>query len=115
MPAGQWPRPHGRISKLPYKVFSVTQTSLGHPSASTGAVSVPARAARHVVVALLLAYKAGISPALPTCCKFQPTCSVYAREAVERFGVIRGLWMAAKRIFRCRPFAPGGHDPVPDA
>ena len=100
-----------------YKVYSVTHPNPGHQDVSPppDAVSLPARAARATVIWLLLAYKAGISPALPSCCKFHPTCSVYAREAVERFGVVRGLWLAAKRVFRCRPFAPGGIDPVPDA
>jgi hypothetical protein len=52
---------------------------------------------------------------LPSCCKFYPTCSIYAKEAVERHGVARGLLLAARRLLRCRPFARGGHDPVPDA
>ena len=77
--------------------------------------SLVVRFGRGLVVALLVMYKGGISPLLPSFCKFYPTCSVYAMEAVERHGVSRGLWLAAKRVFRCRPFAPGGHDPVPDA
>ncbi len=67
------------------------------------------------VVFLLLCYKSALSPVLPTFCKFHPTCSMYAKEAVERHGVVRGLMLAARRVLRCRPFAPGGHDPVPDA
>jgi len=70
---------------------------------------------QHVVVFLLLFYKNALSPLLPTFCKFHPTCSIYAKEAVERHGVVRGLTLAARRLLRCRPFAPGGHDPVPDA
>jgi uncharacterized protein len=68
-----------------------------------------------VVVFGLLFYKGALSPMLPSCCKFYPTCSTYAKEAVERHGVARGLLLAARRLLRCRPFAPGGHDPVPDA
>ena len=74
-----------------------------------------ARLGRKLVVTALVVYKGGISPLLPSFCKFYPTCSVYAMEAVERHGVRRGLWLAAKRVLRCRPFAPGGHDAVPDA
>ena len=71
--------------------------------------------AQHVVVFLLLAYKSTVSPFLPSACKYQPTCSMYAKEAVERHGVVKGLWLALKRVLRCRPFARGGFDPVPDA
>jgi hypothetical protein len=70
---------------------------------------------RRVVVFLLLFYKSQISPFLPSACKYQPTCSMYAKEAVERFGVRRGLYLAARRLLRCHPFAQGGFDPVPDA
>jgi len=71
--------------------------------------------AQQAVVFCLLFYKTSLSPLLPTFCKFHPTCSVYAKEAVERHGVWRGLAMAMRRVLRCRPFAHGGHDPVPDA
>ena len=70
---------------------------------------------RRVVVFLLLFYKSQISPFLPSACKYQPTCSMYAKEAVERFGVRKGLYLAVKRLLRCHPFAQGGIDPVPDA
>ena len=68
-----------------------------------------------VIVFLLLFYKSQISPFLPSACKYQPTCSMYAKEAVERFGVRKGLYLAVKRLLRCHPFAQGGFDPVPDA
>lgn len=70
---------------------------------------------QHVVVFCLLFYKTTLSPVMPSCCKFYPTCSMYAKEAVERHGAIKGSWLAAKRLLRCRPFAHGGFDPVPDA
>ncbi|MGB8647489.1 MAG: membrane protein insertion efficiency factor YidD [Anaerolineae bacterium] len=58
-------------------------------------------------------YQRFISPALPSSCRFQPSCSQYAAEAIERFGLLKGGGMAFKRILRCHPFQPGGFDPVP--
>lgn len=64
------------------------------------------------LVALLAVYKRLISPLLPPACKFHPTCSEYARDAVVRYGVARGSWLAMRRLLRCRPFSAGGYDPV---
>lgn len=61
---------------------------------------------------LLRTYRLWVSPALPAACRYVPTCSEYAMEAVERFGVLRGGVMAAWRLLRCHPFAKGGLDPV---
>jgi len=61
---------------------------------------------------LLKLYKAFISPLLPPSCRFVPTCSEYLREAIERRGVLRGLWMGVQRLARCHPFHEGGYDPV---
>ena len=74
--------------------------------ASTGRAS---RAA----LAVLRFYKAAISPWLPGACRFEPTCSVYAREAIERYGLRRGASLAFARLLRCHPFRRGGFDPVP--
>ncbi|MBG0741896.1 membrane protein insertion efficiency factor YidD [Cylindrospermopsis raciborskii LB2897] len=63
---------------------------------------------------LIQGYRLFISPLFPPSCRFQPTCSMYAMEAIERFGVFRGSWMALGRILRCHPFHPGGYDPVPE-
>ncbi len=65
-----------------------------------------------VVIQLLRAYKWAISPLLPPACRYVPTCSEYAMEAVERYGVLRGSWMAFIRLLRCHPFVRGGYDPV---
>ncbi len=73
------------------------------------APSAPARAA----AAALGLYKRAISPLLPPACRFTPTCSEYAREAVLRHGLGRGLALAARRRLRCHPVHAGGHDPVP--
>ena len=71
--------------------------------------------ARAPLVALLRAYRLALSPALGPACRFEPTCSVYAQQAIERFGAMRGSTLALRRILRCHPFAPGGLDPVPAA
>ena len=66
-----------------------------------------------VLIALMRFYRYAISPMLGRNCRFHPTCSEYAIEAVQRHGALRGGWMAAKRVGRCHPFNPGGYDPVP--
>ena len=58
-------------------------------------------------------YKRQISPLSPPRCRYIPTCSEYALEAVEKYGAVKGSWLAAKRILRCNPFHKGGYDPVP--
>jgi hypothetical protein len=65
-----------------------------------------------VVLAALRTYQRWISPLLPSACRFHPTCSQYAWEAVHRYGVARGLWLATRRLLRCHPFHEGGFDPV---
>ncbi|MGH9672765.1 MAG: membrane protein insertion efficiency factor YidD, partial [Bryobacteraceae bacterium] len=57
-------------------------------------------------------YKFWMSPLLPSACRFHPTCSEYTREAVEKHGVARGLWMGTRRLLRCQPLCEGGFDPV---
>jgi putative membrane protein insertion efficiency factor len=58
-------------------------------------------------------YRHAISPSLPPSCRFMPSCSAYALEAVERYGALKGGWLAVKRVLKCNPFHPGGYDPVP--
>lgn len=65
------------------------------------------------LVAVIRAYKLVLSPLLPPSCRFEPTCSLYAEEAVRRFGAVRGTSLAARRLVRCRPGCSGGYDPVP--
>lgn len=58
-------------------------------------------------------YRATLSPFLPPACRFEPSCSAYAMEAVRKHGALRGSWLSARRLGRCHPFHPGGYDPVP--
>ena len=69
--------------------------------------------AKSLALLLLRVYQGAISPWLGPRCRFQPTCSNYAIEAVEGHGVLRGGWLAVRRIARCHPLNPGGYDPVP--
>ena len=69
---------------------------------------------KHVVLGLLRFYKARISPQLPAACRYTPTCSEYAMEAIERRGVLIGGFLAARRVLSCNPFSRGGYDPVPE-
>lgn len=68
---------------------------------------------KRVLQAVLHAYKRWLSPALPASCRYVPSCSEYAIEAVEVHGALRGSWMALIRLLRCHPFIKGGYDPVP--
>jgi uncharacterized protein len=67
---------------------------------------------KYVLLWPLKFYKIVVSPLLPPACRFVPTCSEYAYQAVDRYGVVRGGWMGIRRIARCHPFRPGGYDPV---
>ena len=68
--------------------------------------------ATRIVLAPVRLYQRAISPALPRRCKYHPTCSAYAMQAVERYGILRGAVLAGWRLLRCNPFSDGGYDPV---
>ena len=68
---------------------------------------------RRVVLLPIRGYQRFISPGLPPSCRFTPTCSQYALEAVAKHGALKGSWLAARRLVRCHPFNPGGYDPIP--
>ena len=70
---------------------------------------------RTILIGLIALYRYGLSPLLGPSCRFHPSCSCYARESIERFGALRGSWLALKRIARCHPWNAGGYDPVPQA
>ncbi|MEO8027538.1 MAG: membrane protein insertion efficiency factor YidD [Bryobacteraceae bacterium] len=67
---------------------------------------------REVVILLLRGYKRFLSPLLPSACRFHPTCSEYMRDAVEKHGAVRGVYLGVRRLLRCHPFHAGGFDPV---
>ena len=67
-----------------------------------------------LLLKLIRFYRSNLSPARPPCCRFIPTCSAYAFTAIERFGAIKGGYLALRRILKCHPFHPGGYDPVPE-
>lgn len=70
---------------------------------------------RSAAIALLRGYKRFISPWLPPACRFYPSCSEYATEAIRQHGLARGGWLGLRRLLRCHPFSAGGFDPVPPA
>ncbi|MFW6191125.1 MAG: membrane protein insertion efficiency factor YidD [Thiohalospira sp.] len=69
---------------------------------------------RTILVLVVRLYRYLVSPLLGPRCRFHPTCSCYAEEAVRRFGAVRGGWLAVRRLVRCHPWHPGGVDPVPE-
>jgi putative membrane protein insertion efficiency factor len=79
------------------------------PPPSASALS---RAARAVAVAPIVVYQRAISPALPRRCKYEPTCSRYAIDAIRAYGILRGAVLASWRVLRCNPWSYGGYDPV---
>ena len=66
-----------------------------------------------MATAAIWAYRLVISPLVGPSCRFEPTCSAYALEALDRHGFLSGLWLSVRRILRCHPYQPGGYDPVP--
>ncbi|MFN7094928.1 MAG: membrane protein insertion efficiency factor YidD [Burkholderiales bacterium] len=68
---------------------------------------------KKLIIGLIRVYQLGLSPYLPRSCRYYPTCSAYAIIAVNKYGIIRGLYLSGKRILRCHPFSGSGYDPVP--
>ena len=66
-----------------------------------------------LILKLIRFYRKHLSPARPPCCRFVPTCSEYALQAVTKYGALKGSWLALRRLLRCHPFCKGGYDPVP--
>ena len=68
---------------------------------------------KRLLIAMVKFYRKNISPLRPPCCRYIPTCSQYALEALEKYGALKGSWLALWRFLRCHPFHKGGYDPVP--
>jgi hypothetical protein len=93
----------------------VTSTQVPHERSAVEdehAASALARVARAIVVAPIALYQRVISPAIPRRCKYEPTCSRYAVEAIREYGILRGAVLATWRLLRCNPWSYGGYDPV---
>lgn len=76
-------------------------------------MALPGRCIQSTLLGLIVVYRYALSPFLGQRCRFHPSCSAYAAEALTRYGALQGSWLALKRVCRCHPFHPGGHDPVP--
>ena len=87
--------------------------ALTDPSVTRRAAGWLARLGAWVLIFLVRGYQVVLSPLFPPACRYYPSCSQYAIEALEKHGAFRGSWLAARRIARCHPFRPGGYDPVP--
>ena len=68
---------------------------------------------KRLLLALVRFYRKNLSPLKPPCCRYTPTCSQYAQQAIQKYGAIKGGYLALRRILRCNPFSKGGYDPVP--
>jgi hypothetical protein len=66
-----------------------------------------------ILIGAIVVYQKAISPVLPAACRYTPTCSQYAKEAVQKYGAVKGSWLATRRLLRCHPWGGHGHDPVP--
>lgn len=75
--------------------------------------ALPGRLVQRTLLALIAVYRYALSPFLGQRCRFHPSCSAYAAEALTKYGALQGCWLAVRRLCRCHPFHPGGHDPVP--
>jgi putative membrane protein insertion efficiency factor len=97
----------GAVEAVPRARWSASETRTSDDG------GVPHGFLKTALLALLCFYRSALSPAIPSSCRFYPTCSAYAYEAVSQWGIRRGIWLAVRRVVRCRPFGSFGYDPVP--
>jgi uncharacterized protein len=95
---------------VPSTEYRVPSTLFPRPSTLVGWILAPLT---WLFIALIRLYQIFISPGLPRSCRFAPSCSQYALEAMQRYGALKGLWLGTLRLARCHPWHPGGFDPVP--
>jgi putative membrane protein insertion efficiency factor len=76
-------------------------------------MQIPNKLLSYILLLPVYFYKYCVSPHIPASCRFTPTCSEYALQAIKKYGIFKGFWLAAKRIFRCHPWGGHGYDPVP--
>ena len=121
MPAAKSASGASRIETSAAKAVLVPKILVSRLKPPVGALKVatskkiwPSRAAAWLLLTGIRFYQAVFAPAMPVGCKFYPSCSHYAAEAIARHGAGHGVWLAAARLWRCRPFTQGGFDPVPD-
>lgn len=82
------------------------------PQAAAGVLEAMKRVARSSAIAPILVYRHVVSPAIPRRCKYEPTCSRYAIDAIREYGILKGLVLAGWRLLRCNPWSHGGYDPI---
>ena len=95
--------PNEKEERIEYSIFEYSKEEIASRSVAVNAA-----------LWLIGFYRRAISPHLPPSCRFTPTCSQYTYQSIARFGLRRGVWLGIKRLARCRPFGPCGHDPVPE-
>ena len=89
-------------------------SNLASPERSTAKpVDLVLKTPRLLLIGAIRVYQSTVGPALPRACRFEPTCSHYAYEAVDRYGVLKGSWLTIKRVAQCQPWGGSGYDPVP--
>lgn len=105
--------PSGFFSKTFHQLSGISIDRAGFPALFASIPGWAIRFPKLLIILLLKFYKNVLSPVIPSGCRFAPTCSVYAMQAIEKHGIIKGFYLSFRRVCKCHPFHPGGIDPVP--